>query len=79
MDQPSLRQGRLVRAWVAALGGEVLYAEDLPACCHRSSRDVDGLFECPSCGGVWQAAEPVEPVSDAFMEFGQDEERKGAA
>jgi hypothetical protein len=66
------------RTWIAALGEEVLYEVDLPACCRRSARRSDNSFECPSCGAVWQVPLPVEPEKDAFA--GRvAEERKGAA
>jgi DNA-binding helix-hairpin-helix protein with protein kinase domain len=79
VDQPSLREGRVVRTWIAALGEEVvLYEADLPACCQRSARGSDDSFECPSCGAVWQAPLPVEAEEDAFGQR-DTEERKGAA
>ena len=66
------------RTWIAALGEEVLYEVDLPACCRRSARGSDNSFECPSCGAVWRAPLPVEPEGSAFT--GSDaEERRGAA
>ncbi len=80
MDQPPLREGRVVpRTWIAALGEEVLHEVDLPACCRRSARgsSVDS-FECPSCGAVWQRPLPVEPEGCAFTESDL-EERRGAA
>ena len=64
---------------MAALGEEVLYEEDLPACCRRSARRFDGSFECPVCGATWQAPLPVEPEECAFTERASDGERKGAA
>ena len=78
MDRASFRQGRVVggSVWMAALGQEVLYEEDLPACCRRSARGGDRSFECPACGAMWQEALPVEPEQDAFAER---EERRGAA
>ena len=77
MDQPSLREGRVVpRTWIAALGEEVLHEVDLPACCQRSARSSDDSFECPSCGAIWQVPLPVEPEGCAFTDL---EERKGAA
>ena len=79
MDQPSLREGRVVRTWIAALGEEVvLYEADLPACCQRSAGGSDDSFECTSCGAVWQAPLPVEAEEDAFGQR-DTEERKGAA
>ena len=79
MDQPTLREGCLVRTWMAALGEEVgLVEADLPACCQRSARGSDDSFECPSCGALWQAPLPVEPEEDAFGRR-EMEERKGAA
>ena len=79
MDQPPLREGRVVRTWIAALGEEVvLYEVDLPACCRRSAVGSGHSFECPSCGAVWQAPPPVEAEEDAFGQR-DTEERKGAA
>jgi hypothetical protein len=66
------------RTWIAALGEEVHYEVDLPACCRRSARGSDNSFECYSCGAVWQAPLSVEPEEDAFVER-VAEERKGAA
>ncbi len=69
----------LPRTWIAALGEEVLYEADLPACCRRSARGASGeSFECPSCGAVWRAPEPIEPEVCAFTES-DAEERRGAA
>jgi hypothetical protein len=67
-----------LRTWIAALGEEVLYEVDLPACCRRSARGSDNSFECPSCGAMWQAPLLVEPEEDAIVER-VAEERKGAA
>ena len=67
-----------MRTWIAALGEEVLYEVDLPACCRRSARRSENSFECPSCGAMWQAPLPVEHHEDAFVERAA-EERKGAA
>jgi DNA-binding helix-hairpin-helix protein with protein kinase domain len=79
VDQPPLREGRVVRTWIAALGEEVvLYEVDLPACCRRSAVGSGHSFECPSCGAVWQAPPPVEAEEDAFGQR-DTEERKGAA
>ena len=79
MDQPPLREGRVVRTWIAALGEDVvLYEVDLPACCRRSAVGSGHSFECPSCGAVWQAPPPVEAEEDAFGQR-DTEERKGAA
>jgi len=64
-------------AWIAALGEEVVYEADLPACCARTARAVDGSFECPDCGAMWREPLPVEPEHDAFAR-GRDEHR-GAA
>ncbi len=65
-------------AWIAALGEEVVYQEDLPACCRRSARGYDDSFECVACGAMWCAPLPLEPEEDAFA--GNDlEERRGAA
>jgi len=62
--------------WIAALGEEVRYEEDLPACCRRTAREHDHSFECPGCGAMWQEPLPQEPEQDAFA---QPEERRGAA
>ena len=79
MDQPPLREGRVVpRTWIAALGEEVLYEVDLPACCRRSARGQERSFECPACGAMWQTALPMHPEEDAFSQRDLDE-RKGAA
>jgi hypothetical protein len=65
-------------AWIAALGEEVVYEEDLPACCRRSALHYDESFECPVCGAMWREPLPLqpEPEEDAFTER---EERRGAA
>jgi len=64
-------------AWIAALGEEVRYEEDLPACCRRTARENGYSFECPVCGAMWQEPIPVQPEQeDAFAER---EERRGAA
>ena len=63
-------------AWIAALGEEVVYEEDLPACCMRTAREYGASFECPGCGAMWQEPITVEPEEDAFA---QREERRGAA
>ena len=69
----------LPRTWIAALGEEVLYEADLPACCRRSARGSSGeSFECPSCGALWRAPVPFEPEGCAFTES-DAEERRGAA
>ncbi len=81
MDRPALREGCLMRGsiWMSALlGGEVLYEEDLPACCQRSARGQERSFDCPACGAMWQTALPVQPEEDAFSQRDLDE-RKGAA
>ncbi len=78
MDRTSLREGRVVRLWIAALGEETLYEADLPACCQRTAGNTGESFECPSCGATWQAPLPVEPEQDAFMQRNVDRE-KGAA
>jgi len=65
-------------AWIAALGEEVVYEEDLPACCQRSARGHGDSFECPACGAMWQAPVPVQPEEDAFAQRDL-EERRGAA
>ncbi len=71
------------RLWVAELGEEVLYEEDLPNCCARSARGAaeDYSFECPGCGATWRTALPVaEPEECAFTERAfEGSERKGAA
>ncbi len=54
--------------WMSALGGEVLYEEDLPACCQRSAHCQERSFECPACGAMWQTALPVQPEEDAFSQ-----------
>ena len=69
----------MVRLWVAALGDEALYEEDLPSCCRRSARSFDASFECPACGAAWQAPLDAEPEECAFTERASNEERKGAA
>jgi hypothetical protein len=78
VDRASLREGRVVRrtAWIAALGEEVVYEEDLPACCRRSALHYEDSFECPACGAMWREPLPVQPEGDAFA---QPEERRGAA
>jgi hypothetical protein len=78
VDRASLRKGGVVPGspWIAALGGEVRYEEDLPACCRRTARENDHSFECPVCGAMWQEPIPVQPEEDAFAER---EERRGAA
>ena len=79
MDRPPQREGRVVRgsAWIAVLGEEVVYEEDLPACCQRSMVG-QASFECPACGAMWQAPLPVYPEEDAFSQRDL-EERRGAA
>ena len=69
------------RLWVAELGEEVLYEEDLPACCRRSARGFeDYAFDCPGCGATWRTALPMaEPEECAFTERNDGQERKGAA
>ena len=64
--------------WMSALGGEVLYEEDLPACCQRGARGEERSFECPACGAMWQTALPVHSEEDAFGRRDLDE-RRGAA
>ena len=78
MDRASLREGCVVRgsAWIAALGEEVVYEADLPACCRRSAIHHDESFECPVCGAMWREPLPLQPEEDAFA---QGEERRGAA
>ena len=39
-------------AWIAALGEEVVYEADLPACCARTAWADDDSFECPDCGAM---------------------------
>ncbi|WP_143527971.1 hypothetical protein [Rubrobacter xylanophilus] len=68
----------MMRVWMAAMGGEALYEQDLPGCCRRSARSFQGAFECPVCGAMWQAPPAVEPEGCAFTEGGP-EESKGAA
>ena len=82
MDRTPLREGRVVgRLWVAELGEEILYEEDLPGCCRRSAHGFeDYSFECLGCGATWRTALPVaEPEECAFTEREGGEERKGAA
>jgi hypothetical protein len=80
MDRTPLREGGVVgRLWVAALGEETLYEEDLPSCCRRSARSCEGSFECPVCGAAWQALLSAEPEECAFTQRASDGERKGAA
>ncbi|MDQ3863792.1 MAG: hypothetical protein M3317_09880 [Actinomycetota bacterium] len=78
MDRASLGEGRVVRgsAWIAALGEEVVYEEDLPACCRRSALRYDESFECQVCGAMWQKPLPLQPEEDAFA---LREKRRGAA
>jgi hypothetical protein len=64
-------------AWIAVLGEEVVYEEDLPACCRRSVVGEDS-FECPACGAMWQAPLPLHLEEDAFSQRDL-EERRGAA
>ncbi|CAN5668821.1 hypothetical protein BH24ACT21_BH24ACT21_18240 [soil metagenome] len=78
MDQPPLREGGVVRLWVSELGEEVIYEQDLPACCHRDARGTEDEFECFACGARWQPAVTVETEECAFMER-DTQERKGAA
>lgn len=80
MDRPPLREGRLVRLWIASLGDETLYETDLPACCERTAHGAEDTFECPSCGAVWQEPQPGWNEEDAFMDRSSERrERKGAA
>ena len=65
--------------WIAALGGETLYQEDLRGCCGRCAWRADASFDCPACGPAWQAPLPVEPAECGFTERATDGERKGAA
>ena len=65
-------------AWIAALGEEVVYEADFPACCARTARAEEDSFECPDCGAMWRAPMPVEPEYDAFAR-GDSDEQKGAA
>ena len=62
-------------AWIAALGEEVVYEADLPACCARTARAGEGSFECPDCGAMWREPLPVVPEHDAFAR----DEQRGAA
>lgn len=68
-----------MKLWMAALGGESFYEEDMPACCRRGARGSGDSFECLSCGATWQAGVAVEPEECAFAERVTPEERKGAA
>ena len=67
-----------MRLWVSELGEEVMYEQDLPACCHRDARSSEEAFECLACGARWNAAAPAEPEECAFMERAA-QGRKGAA
>lgn len=78
MDRAALREGGVVRLWVSELGEEVIYEQDLPACCHRDAHGSEERFECIACGARWQVAVPVETEECAFMERAT-QERKGAA
>lgn len=64
-------------AWIAALGEEVVYEADFPACCARSARVHDDSFECPDCGAMWRKPLPVVTECDAFARGG--DEQRGAA
>ena len=66
-----------MRTWIAALGEEVVYEADLPACCARTARSHGDSFECPGCGAMWRKPLPIEPEHDAIMRG--DEEQRGAA
>lgn len=87
MDRTPLREGGVMERglWIAALGEEVLYEEDLPGCCQRSvssvrsAKSLDDRFECPACGASWQSPLSVEPEECAFTERASDGEKKGAA
>ena len=80
MDRAPLREGGVMgRLWVASLGGEVRYEEDLPGCCRRDAASAESSFHCPACGASWQVPLPVEPEGCAFTERASDRERKGAA
>ncbi len=78
MDRSPLREGGVVRIWTSALGGEVLYEADLPACCQRDAHAAGDSYECVSCGAAWREASAPEPEECAFVEGGT-RERKGAA
>jgi hypothetical protein len=78
VDQPPLREGGVMRLWMSALGGELFYEQDMPACCRRDARGSEDAFECLSCGAAWQAGITAEPEECAFAER-TAEERKGAA
>ena len=79
MDQPPLGEGGVVgEPGSRRSARRSLYEADLPACCLRSARGSGDVFECPSCGAVWQAPVPLEPEVDAFLRT-EEEERKGAA
>ena len=64
-------------AWIAALGEEVVYEADLPACCARTARAHEDSFECPGCGAMWRKPIPVVPEHDAFARG--DDAQRGAA
>ena len=78
MDRASLREGGVVRLWVSELGEEVIYEQDLPACCRRDAAAPSDGFECFVCGARWQTVAPPETEECAFMERNV-QERKGAA
>ena len=63
-------------AWIAALGEEVVYEADLPACCARTARASEDSFECPDCGAMWRLPLPVVAEHDAFV---RGDEQRGAA
>lgn len=65
------------RLWASALGGEVMYGVDLPACCQREARAANDAFECASCGAVWQKAESPEAEECAFA--AEERSHRGAA
>jgi hypothetical protein len=80
VDRASLREGGVVRVWIAAAlvdETETLHEPDLPSCCQRSAHDAEDAFECPSCGATWREPEPAFSEEDAFMDGSR--ERRGAA
>ncbi|QYJ15677.1 hypothetical protein Rxycam_01503 [Rubrobacter xylanophilus DSM 9941] len=67
-----------MRVWMAAMGGEAFYEQDLTGCCRRSASSARDAFECPACGAMWQTTPAAEPEGCAFTRGGT-EESKGAA
>lgn len=64
----SARRGAV---WSAPGGVEVLWAEDLPACCRREAHGFDGYaFDCPGCGATWYRALPYPDQPEGRAEGG---------